>query len=104
MQFHSKETDSVAFFLQGVVVGVVKTVFNSRQKLENNNQVGTTSKYISHLYIYYIQLVRPIIKFDVHLLPCHCSIKQIICEFGVFYIPCDITGWVLKFLKSLRAT
>ena len=55
MQFHSKETDSVAFFLQVVAVGIVKVVFNSRQILENKNEVGTTSKYISRLYIYYIQ-------------------------------------------------
>ena len=53
MQFHSKETDSVAFFLQVVAVGVVKAVFNSRQILENKNEVGTTSKYISRLYLLY---------------------------------------------------
>ena len=53
MQFHSKETDSVAFFLQVVAVGIVKAVFNSRQILENKNEVGTTSKYISRLYLLY---------------------------------------------------
>ena len=51
------------------------------------------------VFIFTIYNLRPIIKFDVHLLRCHCSsIKQIVCEFGVSYIPCDIAGWVLKFL------